>query len=174
MFEHTIEGLLRSIGARMTPRLEQRLLAAGLDVKKKRAPAYPFEAWRQFLHVVREELYGGWPEREGYRRFGEDLTRAYFETTLGSAVAGMVRLLGPVRTLKRATQNFRSANNFTETRVQELGPNHWELWMNVVDHNDFNVGLLRHALERAGAKGIEVDIQPDAVGEGVRFLIRWS
>jgi uncharacterized protein (TIGR02265 family) len=173
IFEHTIDGLLRAIGSRMTPRLELRLKDAGLDLHKKRPPAYPFETWKTFLRICREELYGRLPEAEGYRRFGEDVTGGYFQTLMGSALAGMVRLLGPVRTLKRATQSFRSANNFTETQVKELGPNHWELWMNHVDHNDFNVGIVKKALETAGAKSVEMEIIPGA-GDAATFKIRWK
>lgn len=173
IFEHVVDGLLKGIGDRRTSVLEQRLLAAGWSGPGKKLPAYPYETWRSFLRIAREELFGALPEREGYEKLGELFVDGYFQTPLGGAVAGVVRLLGPKRTLLRATQQFRSANNFTETKVTEQNPKHIEVWMNTVDQKDFTVGIFRRGLQIAGAKEIQISQVPGPV-DSCTFVVMWS
>ncbi len=173
IFGHVVEGLTRAIAPRMTPRLELRLREAGMDVKAKAASSYKFDAWCLFLRICRDEIFGAYPEAEGFRKLGEGFAGAYFQTTFGSAVMSMAKLLGPVRSLKRATQNFRSANNFTETRVQELGHNRWELRLNRVDQSDFEAGIIKTVLQSAGAKDLELSYAPGQ-GEEVVYQIAWK
>src|SRR5512140_2653830 len=121
IFEHVVDGLLKGIGARFTARLDQRMLEAGWSGTKKRMPAYPLATWRAFLRIAREELFPGETEAAGYVKLGELFANGYFQTTLGSAIAAVARLLGPTRPLVRATQQLRAGNNFTETKVTQLG-----------------------------------------------------
>jgi uncharacterized protein (TIGR02265 family) len=173
IFEHVVDGLLKGIGARRTPRIEERLLEAGWGGPKKKVPAYPHATWRTFLRISREELFPNEEESAGYTKLGAMFSEGYFQTALGSAVAALARLLGPKRTLIRATQQFRSANNFTQTKVTELAPNHYQLWMNSIDQKDFVVGIIRRGLEIGGAKDVRVVAQ---LGEGnsCTFEISWT
>jgi uncharacterized protein (TIGR02265 family) len=173
IFGHVIEGLSRAIASRMTPRLEARLREAGLDVKAKFASSYKFAVWCHILQICREEVYGALTPGEGFQKLGEGFATAYFQTTFGSAVMSVTKLLGPVRTLKRATQNFRSANNFTDTRVQEFGHNDWELRMNRVDDRDFTAGIIKMLMQVAGAKNVAVAHTAGQGHEAV-FRISWT
>jgi uncharacterized protein (TIGR02265 family) len=86
-------------------------------------------------------------------QIGVDFLEGYRETFLGRAVLGMIRVLGPSRTLKRATQNFRSGNNYTESRVTEVSSTCCELWMNEVGPwPTFTAGLMHAALSNAGVE----------------------
>jgi uncharacterized protein (TIGR02265 family) len=174
IFEHVIDGLMRGIGAQRTAQLERRLMEAGWSGPKKKIPAYPLDTWRTFLRIAREELFPGQPEAPGYEKLGEMFMDGYFETALGSAIAALARLLGPGRTLTRATRQFRSANNFSETKVTELGPNRYELWMNSVDQFDFTVGIVRRTLEGTGAKDVRVIMHPGVDDDSCKFEISWS
>jgi uncharacterized protein (TIGR02265 family) len=173
IFDNAVDGLFRALSGRMTPALIDRLRDVGLDLKGKRKPGYTLEEWRAILRVTREELFPGLAAAIGYRRLGELFIDGYMQTVLGSAVAGLLRLLGPKRTLVRATQNFRSANNYTETKLTELGPNHFELWMNEVDNPDFTMGIILRGIVVAGGKDGSVRvISHDA--QSCVFDVTWN
>jgi uncharacterized protein (TIGR02265 family) len=173
VFEHAVEGLVRTLSGKLTPRLEERLKGYGLDLTTKRMPAYTYVQWKAFVATAREELYGGLTEVEGYRRLGQLFVGAYFETIMGRAVSGIVRLLGPRRALERATQNFRSGNNFTETRLTQLEPAHFEFWINAVEHPAFIQGVLLQGLTVAGAKDAKVEVQ-EFDGTACTFRVSWA
>lgn len=173
IFAHAVESLLRAIMPRMTPRLQARLREAGLDVAHKPLPQYPFTSWREFLRICREAAYPDLPTPEGYRRLGVRFIDGYATTLLGSAMARMARVVGPERTLQKATQNFRSANNFTQTAMTILPDGSRTLWMNGVDDPDFTTGILQRGLELAGAKAINITYRGN-IDDAVTFVIRWQ
>lgn len=162
IYEHTVDGLVRAIGRRMTPGLRARLEQAGLAPAGRKASSYPHQTWREFLRITREELFPALTPADGLRALGRDFVDGYFQTLLGSAVAGLARLLGPRRTLQRATQNFRSANNFTETRLIEVGPHRYQLSLQRVEDPEFTAGLVMRGLEVAGAKELTVAVRREA------------
>jgi uncharacterized protein (TIGR02265 family) len=173
IFDNAVDGLVRALSGRLTPALTKRLKEVGLDIHGKRKPGYSLDEWRSILRVTREELFPGLAPPLGYRRLGELFIDGYLQTVLGSAVAGLLRLIGPKRTLVRATQNFRSANNYTTTKLTELGPNHFELWMNEVDDPDFTMGIIIRGITVSGGKSAAVKvISHDS--ESCRFDVRWS
>ena len=96
------------------------------------------------------------------------------ETMLGRAVLSLLRVLGPRRALGRATQNFRSSNNYTETRLTELGPRHFELWLNEVGSlPTFSAGLIHGGLKVSGARDIRIDLA-GYDGHACTYHIQWS
>jgi uncharacterized protein (TIGR02265 family) len=173
VFGHTIDGLVRSIGKRMTPELEQRLRECGLPPDGVRKAGYRYAEWKALVRAAREHLFPELPEEPGYRRLGLRFIEAYFEGAMGRTVAALSRLLGPKRMLARATQNFRSGNNFTECRLTEIRPSLFELWINAVEHPGFTAGILEGALRAAGAKDIDVRITGNDV-EAWSFRIAWT
>ncbi len=173
VFEHTVDGLVRSIGGNATPELEQRLSACGLPPRGTRKPGYRYAEWKALVQTAREHLFPGVSEEEGYRRLGVRFVEAYFEGLIGKTVAALCRLVGPKRTLARATQNFRSGNNFTVCRLTERGPNLFEFWINAVEHPGFTAGILEGGLRVAGAKDIDVHIAGNA-GDAWTFRITWT
>ncbi len=175
VFEQTLEALfLRALNGRLTPECKARLRQAGLDVDRKLQPAYSFEAWMEFVRITAEELFPGEPLEQGIWKLGDAYVEGFRETMLGRAVLSLLRVLGPRRTLARATQNFRAGNNFTETRLTERGPRHFELWMNNVGrYPAFTAGIIHGGLKVAGAKDIQVTV--DAYdGRACTYGIRWS
>jgi uncharacterized protein (TIGR02265 family) len=96
------------------------------------------------------------------------------ETMLGRAVLSLLRVLGPRRALGRASQSFRSSNNYTETRLTEKGPRHFELWLNEVGSlPTFSAGLIHGGLKVSGARDIRVDLS-GYDGHACTYLIQWS
>src|SRR5215217_9517353 len=153
IFEQTLEALyLRGLQGQISASCKARLRQAGLDLDQKLRPAYPFNAWMAFLRITAEELYPELSVDEGCRKLGQAHIAGYRDTMLGRAVLSLLRVLGPRRALARATQNFRSGNNYTESKLVEVTPTQFELWMNEVgDYPDFTAGIIHAGLRVAGA-----------------------
>jgi uncharacterized protein (TIGR02265 family) len=175
VFEQTIEGLfVKALGSRLTPRAKERLRGAGVDLSKPLLPAYSFEIWMSSLKIAAEEVFGTHSQDEAMLKLGELLIDGYKETFLGRAVLGFVRVLGPRRTLGRSTQNFRSGNNYTETRVTDLSPTCTELWMNEVGpYPTFTQGILLAALRASGAQNLEVVVS-QFDGHACTYRVSWN
>jgi uncharacterized protein (TIGR02265 family) len=151
-----------------------RLRQAGLDLDQKLRPAYPFDSWMAFLRITAEELYPGEPLDQGAFKIGEACIDGFRETMLGRAVLSLLRVLGPKRALMRATQNFRAGNNYTESRLKELSPRQFELWMNEVGSlPTFTAGIIHAGLRTAGAESIRVDLS-GYDGHACTYCISWS
>ncbi len=175
VFEQTLEALfVRALGGRLSPECKARLRQAGLDVDQKLKPAYSFKSWMSFIRIAAEELYPDLPREEGAFKLGEAHIEGFRETMLGRAVLSLLRVLGPRRALSRATQNFRAGNNYTESRLTELAPTQYELWMNEVgDFPSFTAGIIYAGLRVAGAKDIRVE-SADYDGHACTYRISWK
>ncbi|WP_338869689.1 DUF2378 family protein [Myxococcus stipitatus] len=175
VFEQTIEALfLRALQGRLTPACKERLRQAGLDVDQKLRPAYSFDSWMAFLRIAAEELFPRDSVAQGTWKLGEAYIEGFRETMLGRAVLSLLRVLGPRRTLMRATQNFRAGNNYTESKLTELNPTQFELWMNEVGaYPDFTAGIIHAGLRVAGAQ--EVRVEPSNYdGHACTYRISWK
>ena len=175
VFEQTIEAVfVRALHGRLPPSCKERLRQAGLDLDRKLRPAYPFAEWMAFLRITAEELYPGEPLETGAFKIGEACIDGFRETMLGRAVLSLLRVLGPKRALMRATQNFRAGNNYTESRLKELAPRQFELWMNEVGPlPTFTAGILHAGLRTAGAENIRIDLS-GYDGHACTYCISWS
>jgi uncharacterized protein (TIGR02265 family) len=175
IFEQTLEALyLRGLQGQIGTSCKARLRQAGLDLDQKLRPAYPLNAWMAFLRITAEELYPELPVDEGCRKLGQAHIAGYRDTMLGRAVLSLLRVLGPRRALARATQNFRSGNNYTESRLVERGPRDFSLWMNEVGpYPGFTAGIIYAGLEVAGATDIVIEAT-EHDGHACTYLISWS
>ncbi len=174
VFEQTIEGLfVRGLGARMTPKLKDRLRAEGLDLDYTLHPAYSFEKWCRFVAIANEELHGGALE-SGYQTLGERVVDGFRESFLGRAVFGVLKTIGPKRALYRLKQSFRAGNNYSEGTVTEVGTNQFEVWMNECgDIRHLTSGILLAGVRAAGAKDPRVTVKSfDA--DGVTYSVSWG
>ncbi|WP_224241755.1 DUF2378 family protein [Hyalangium gracile] len=175
VFEQTIEALfVRALGGRLTPECRARLRDAGLDVDQKIKPAYSFQSWMTFLRIAAEELYPKTPLPEATFKLGEAYVEGFRQTMLGRAVMSLLRVLGPRRTIARATQNFRAGNNYTETRITELGPSQFDVWMNEVgDFPEFTAGIIHAGVRMSGAR--ELRVEPHGYdGHACTYRITWK
>ena len=175
VFEQTIEGLfVRGLHGRISDRCRQRLKEAGLDLSRRLLPAYPFATWMGCLAIAGEEVFAGSAVDQAQFQLGELMIDGYKETFLGRAVLGMIRVLGPQRTLMRATQNFRSGNNYTESRLVERSPTDLELWMNEVGpFPTFTAGIVHAALAAAGAERVGVEVV-GYDGHACSYRVTWG
>lgn len=175
VFQNTVEGLFaRGLAGRVTPALKEQLRREGLDLDRPLLPAYPVETWSRCVALTARALHPGEPEGVALSKVGERMVEGYRETAVGRAVFGVLTLLGPRRTLGRMQQNLRSANNYTEVRLTEVGSREADLWMNEPGLlRYFMRGVLLAGLRGAGTADAQVELRQfdDA---GVTYRVSWG
>jgi uncharacterized protein (TIGR02265 family) len=173
IFSQTFEGLFRAVRRVLDPPTASALRAAGIDPDQELRPAYPLPVFLDSVRLLARRLFPEAAEGEGIHLLARQFMDGYAATMVGRAVVGMMRVIGPRRTLERLTRQFRTANNFSETRLREVQPGQCELWCNQVTLPGWYEGLLERGLELSGAKNVRVAlIQKD--GEGATFRIEWG
>lgn len=174
IFEHTVAWLLQpSVRLRLSPAACAALREAGLDVTEPLRPAYSFDTWRRSLAIIVADLYAAVPTDEGYRRLGRALVHGVNQTAVGRAMVSMARLLGPLRSLRRINETFRSADNYVESRFTEHGPTHCELWINeVMDQPSYYQGVLEAGIGLTGGRDVRVEVR-SRDGAGATFALSW-
>lgn len=175
VYDNSIEAIFKGgIGRRMTPRCLQRLKQEGIDPTGPLRPTYPRVQVFRCLDIVREELFPGVEREQALRTIGHEFLDGFERTLVGKAMVGLMRLLGPRRTLGRAAQNMQSSNNYQRTEVRDVGPNEVELTLSQVSGcGSYFAGVLQAAVEIAGGKDTSVELLPG--GEpGCTYRIRWK
>ncbi len=174
IFSQTFEGLLRSLGGgKISPRLAAGLKERGVDPGKPLLPAYPKEDFTAVITFLARELHPGLPVDAAITQIGRGFMDGYGETMVGRAMLAMIRLIGPRRTLERVTRQFRTGNNYSDTRLTERGPCEFDLWVNEVIIPGWYVGIIGRGVELSGAKDVKVElVSQDAAGG--TFRVRWS
>jgi uncharacterized protein (TIGR02265 family) len=152
VFAQTVEGLSRGLGARLTPDLKLAIKECGINLDKLE-PAYPSAVWSATLRLCAGRLYPELPPEVALRHLGSDVMTGFFGTLIGRAMQTALRVIGPLRALRRFTRSMRSADNFVEGRLTERGPTEAEIWIS--DDNgipDYVAGVLETAGRLIGAK----------------------
>ncbi|WP_407736389.1 DUF2378 family protein [Hyalangium sp.] len=175
VFEHTVEGLfLVALRGRLSAAAAASLRRTGLDLSKKLLPAYPFEIWKQCLEIAVRDLYSHLPRPEAWRRIGHALVEGMARTVIGRATAGVARLLGPLRALRRLEATLKSADNYVEARITERSATCLEVSINeVMGQPTYYQGILEASLAMTGAKGGRVELL-SCEGGGATFRVQWS
>ncbi len=175
VLDSVFEGLfLKALKAEVNPQLKTRLKGIGMDLDAKLKPLYPHSVWLESLTLSAEELFPQKTQVEALRELGARAVLGYFDTFIGMALKQMLRAIGVRRSLGRMSQNFSATNNYTQTRIKELGDNHVELWMNELTLTQHNMaGIVQTGLGVAGGKNVRVSIvSSDA--DGVTLDVLWE
>jgi uncharacterized protein (TIGR02265 family) len=174
IYEHAVDALFnRTLGKRLSEKAKARLKAAGLDVARIDRPV-PQPVYKECLRIAMEEVYPSLEPGEAALQLGKDLATGYIQTMQGKAAAALTRMLGPRRSLPRMTQNLRSANNFVETTLKELGNGRYEVTIN--EHHGYPryiEGGLVTVLPLSGAKNVRVHTLSADEHRGT-YLIEWD
>jgi uncharacterized protein (TIGR02265 family) len=175
MFAHAVEALFgRAFRGEVSERCRARLRQAGIDLERPLLPAYPIAVWLAALEITVSEVFPELPREEGYRRVGARLLRGYVQTFMGRANFSLLRLLGPVRALERLSAHLRANNNFQETRLTQVGPREFSLWINTaVTEPAYYEGLLQAALEEVGAPCPRVSAGA-RTDDGCTYRVTWG
>lgn len=173
MFSSSIEGFLRTVKPVLDSSLTAELQAIGLDPTKPVLPAYPVEVLRHALVLGARRLSPQLPADQQLTAMGRRYVEGFGDTMVGKALKTGIRLLGPGRTLARLAKQFRTANNYSETKTTTLAPGRVELWCNDVTHPSWYLGLIAGTMEVAGGRDVKVTLtRHDA--EGAFFLVEWQ
>jgi uncharacterized protein (TIGR02265 family) len=172
VFEHTMASLLKLLGSPTGLEHFKPLREMGVDQSKPLLPAYPVEVYAAVVDYVVRQRWPGLQKEQAYHEMGRAFLDSYTETGMGGALKVLVRVLGPHRTLERMQRNFRSANNYTETKLERQGPTAYEVWFNEVARPEQYRGMLTRALELAGARELKVELR-ERRGLETTYRVTW-
>ena len=180
LFSQAAEALRNALGPLLDDVALARFRALGLDYARPLEPAYPLATWRRVVNTAGELLTPSAPYDQQQFALGSRFITAYTETLIGRATLPLIRLLGPRRALERMAKTLRSGNNYSETKLTQLGPTTFELWCNRVQNPSFYRGMLQTGLQHAGVPAVQVTTSAidrsevsDAEDPGAAFRISW-
>ncbi len=160
VFSPSVEALLvRGVGDRMTPQLQERLRALGIDVGKPLLPAYPLDKWQEAVDAVAAALYPGVAMKEAQWKLGESTVLGFEKTMLGKAMVGVSRVIGPRRALLRFPSMSRSSNNYSTMTANEVAPGNIEMVCDpYVGWPEYVQGCLHAVMQMCGAQEPKVEL----------------
>jgi uncharacterized protein (TIGR02265 family) len=159
IFDHTVESLLRTLDRPIPPEQIKELDALGIDLSKPLQPAYPLEVYSVLIGFIGRQRFPRLSEQEADFEVGRAFIEAYTtQTMMGKALKGLLRVIGPHRGLERMSRTFRSANNYTETRLEKLGQTSYQLWFNFALRPSYFAGMVHGTLMLCGLKQLVVKV----------------
>jgi uncharacterized protein (TIGR02265 family) len=94
---------------------------------------------------------------EAHVKLGRAIIDGFKRTLLGSALAGMAKVLGPMRTLARMRKNLRTGANYNEVNLTPESDTRVLFWINEpYIHPGYVQGLIEGSLEISGGKNNSV------------------
>ena len=171
VFGQSMEGLYRAL-APHTPQERAAFLKAGVRTDQF-AAAYPLDAWLELLDACAASRFAQLNELERFTEVGRLFFLGFEKTLMGSALMGLLKVIGPRRMLDRLTRNFRSANNFTVGTLESLAPNHHKVHINYTARPGFYRGVIASGCASAGAKGLTVTVL-ETKDLGTTYEIKWT
>ena len=185
VFGTAVEGMRKALGKQFTPALLAKFKADGIDFEKAQV-AYTLDAWLQVIRTLGVELGGEVPENDRYQYIGRLFMRGFVETPLGFAALAAGKVFGVKRTLMRMGRNFRTAANYIETEVADVGPKEIRIRTfisekflpRVSDRSmlivEYRQGVLQEVLSVLGAKGVVKIVDVNPARHDVTFHITWE
>jgi uncharacterized protein (TIGR02265 family) len=175
VFSPSVEALLmRGVGHRMTPGLQEQLRELGIDLGKPLLPAYPTEVWERAVEVVARALHPDLSMAEAQWKLGESTVYGFEQTVLGKAMVALSKLIGPRRALLRFPTMSKSSNNYSSMSLRELAANDFEVVCEpFVGWSEYVQGCIRAVLDVTGAKDPRVELVSHA-REAERIVLRAS
>ncbi len=174
IFNGAMEGLMQSVRTDVSPRCRSRLKDLGFDVGAKSMPAYPAELWAGIVTVLAEEIYPSLSPHDGERKLAMRTVEVFAQGVIGGAMFTVANLLGPDRTVRRMTRNFRTSSNFLETSCTEIAPHTYEIFINDVSGvPGFYAGLLEGGFLKVGARELSVVIH-DKTEPSATYRVNWA
>ncbi len=174
VFNSAMDGLVQSVRTDISPRCRSRLKDLGFDLGAKLMPAYPAELWAGVVTVLAEEIYPNVSANDGERKLAIRTVEVFAQSVIGGAMFTVANLLGPDRTVRRMTRNFRTSSNFLETTCTEIAPHTFEIFINDVSGvPGFYAGLLEGGFLKTGARQLSVVIH-DKTSPGATYRVNWA
>jgi uncharacterized protein (TIGR02265 family) len=172
VFSQTVEGLLKALSP-MSATSKQKLAAIGVDPDQRLEPAYTREKWLELMHLACDIHAPGRELEPASYELGRRFMAAYTEGLVGKAMMTALRVIGPKRALERMSRNFRTGNNFSETRLVERSPGSYELWCSHATIAGWYQGIIEAGLALAGAHEVKATLLRRENG-GAVFQVEWK
>lgn len=174
VFNSAMEGLIQAVRVELSAKCRDRMKAIGFDSEARLLPAYPAEQWAGVVKILGEELYPGHVAAEAHRRLAIRTVEVFAQSMIGGAMFTVANLLGPDRTVRRMTRNFRTGANFIETSCTEVSPHTFDITFNDVSTvAGFYGGCLEGGFLRTGARSLSVKIH-EQTAPGAIFRVSWA
>lgn len=116
------------------------------------------------------KLWPGAPRDEATYKLGRAMFESFGHTFIGKALLQMLR----VRGLQRMTRNLRTSNNYSDTRLSQMGATAWELWINRVAFPHYYRGLIECGLAYCGAKDVRVEVVTHTPDGAAVLIVAWT
>ncbi|RKG65573.1 DUF2378 family protein [Corallococcus sp. CA054B] len=173
VFGHTVEGLLVTLEGHLDGPLRAKLREAGLDLDQELAPAYPRDQWHQMLLLGAQVLFPHHSVAQAHWHLGQRFVTAYFSTRIGRALQGVVKFLGPARTLERTARNMASGNNYLQVDVERLATTDYRLRVSEGGiHPEFIGALCHFGTLTTGVQGLTTVVE-GREGPAATYRMRW-
>jgi uncharacterized protein (TIGR02265 family) len=172
VFAQTVEGLLKALSP-MSATSRQKLAAIGVDPDQRLEPAYPRDKWLELMHLACELTAPGKDHEPTSYELGRRFMGTYTQGLVGKAMMAALRVIGPKRALERMSRNFRTGNNFSETKLTEPSPGRFELWCSHATIAGWYQGIIETGLVLAGAAEAKVTLLRRQDG-GAVFQVEWK
>ena len=174
VFPPTVDALVRTLGPKLTPAVKDALRGHGLDLDKPLLPAWPAEHLPAWLGIFATALAPDEPRDVALRRLGRGFIAAWRGTVLGIAIGGVLRVVGPRRSLTRITRAFRAGDNYIEVRIEDLGPGHALAHLSDASGMPaYYLGVLEAGAELTGAKNVVIELVGETPPSAV-FRLRYE
>lgn len=152
-FPSVLESLVKGLGPLATEQTRQKLKAAGLDLDNL-PPAIPSEDMPKYQRVIATDVWPHETEDEALRQLGIHFIRGWQKTLLGSAMASLLKLVGPERALKRLDRAFRTTDNYITANTVMVGPKEAMVTLNDTETVPmYWVGIFQGSIEMMGREG---------------------
>src|SRR5687767_9369501 len=120
VYKDAVTNLLDAFRARIGPRIRERLrVEAGIEETALK-PRYPLELHDAAVKILSEELFPGRPFDEATYEVGRGMLSHYGRGVLGRALFSLIRLVGPMRMLKRVPEYYKMSNNYADVKIEVL------------------------------------------------------
>lgn len=185
VFATAVEGVRKAFGKRLKPETLQQLRGIGMNLDDVQA-AYPLKTWVDGVGILVADLLPGLSVDEQHRQLGRQFMAGYVQTAIGFATLTTAKLIGVKRTLLRMGRNFRTAANYIETDVTDVGPKEVHLRASVGAEflsrvpaeataliTNYRRGVLEETLVLLGVEGEVALLEVEAGRPSALFRITW-
>ena len=169
VFASSVESLVRGLGG--SAELRARLKARGLDLDDLPA-AIAIEEWAPHLQFLAAYAFPTLSREEALFALGQRFMQGWRLTLMGSAIASLLRVVGPARSLPRLERAFRTSNNFVKARTELLDARTARVYLSdVYGLPEYWAGVIHGGLTLIGRAG-EVTVE-NFEAPGCTLRVSW-
>ncbi|MFO0601432.1 MAG: DUF2378 family protein [Myxococcaceae bacterium] len=141
----------KEVRARLTPALRDELKKLNIDLERRFNPGYPVETWAATVGACAKHLFPDARGNESWFELGRLTMRGFGETVLGRAAFGLMKLIGPARTLERSARTYASVSNYTVVTLKRLDQTVYTMHLTELHTPpEYDMGVVDQALELLG------------------------